>query len=414
MKAEIIAVGTELLLGDILNTNAQFLSQELAAMGFDVYYQSVVGDNERRLAAAIGQAKGRSELVVLCGGLGPTKDDLTRETAAAVYGIALVHDDRAQENINEYFMARHMRMAESNNRQAMVFDGGTVLYNDNGTAPGLFYSAGGSALLVLPGPPRELQPMFTEKAAPVLAALAGGTIRSRTLRVFGICESELEQRLSTLIDNPNPTVALYAKTGEVHIRVTAKADCAEKADAEVEKMIKAVAPSVGDCVYSDSGRSLAETVVELLKNQGKRISSAESMTGGMLAAALTDVPGASSVFEYGFVTYSEGAKSALVGVKPETLERFTAVSADTAAEMAQGARRASCADIGVSVTGYAGPTGDVGRAFIAADCAGRTAVKELSLGDRRTREYVREVAVKNALDLVRRILLGLPHGGTEV
>ena len=408
MTAEIIAVGTEIILGDIVNTNAAYLAAELAQLGFDMRRQQAVGDNAARLADAINEARAGARLIVLCGGLGPTKDDLTKETAAAVFGLELRSDPKAQSIIDHYFMCRHMHEAASNSKQALVFCGGEVLYNDNGTAPGLFYDDGKTALLLLPGPPSELRPMFETKARPILEGLTGSTIFSKTLRIFGIGESELEERLGGIFDGSNPTVAPYAKTGEVHLRITAKAETQEAAERLVAQKQAEIMPFLKSCMYSDCGRSLAETVVDILTDRGLTVATAESMTGGGLAADLTAVPGASAVFGGGLVTYSEAAKAALVGVSAETLNKYTAVSRQTAAEMAKGAAKVCAADAGVAITGYAGPTGErVGQVFVAVCYEGVTSVRELSLGGMRSREYLRELARKNALDLLRRRLLGL-------
>lgn len=408
MKAEIIAVGTELMLGDIINTNAAFLSRELAELGFDMHYQTVVGDNEARLAEVVDIATHRSSLVVLCGGLGPTGDDLTKETVAMALGIKLIPDAKAQKNIDDYFLGRHICAAPNNKKQALVFEGGTTIYNDNGTAPGLFYSRGETSVLLLPGPPNELEPMFKDKVRPLLMGLTGQTIFSRTLRVFGIGESDLEYQLKDKMQSANPTVAPYAKIGEVHLRITAKAGSEGEARAKVEQKEAELREFIGDKLYSDCGRTLPETVVDILKRQNLTAATAESITGGGLAREITAVPGASRVFEYGFVTYSDNAKERILGANAKTLNEHTAVSAEVAKEMAEGAARLSGADISAAVTGYAGPDGaNVGRVFAAVLYKGELAVKEFSFGNMRPREYIREIACKNVFDMMRRALLGM-------
>lgn len=405
MKAEIIAVGTELLLGDIVNTNAAFLSRELAALGFDLYYQGVVGDNANRLSHAVELALGRSQLVVLCGGLGPTADDLTKETVAEVIGQRLVPDQKAAQLIEQYFLCRNKHKTNNNNKQALVFENGTVLYNDNGTAPGLFCQTETGAVLLLPGPPHELIPMFNDKARPILEGLTGSTIHSKTLHIIGIGESELEVKLGGLPDGQNPTVALYAKTGEIHLRITAKAQSSEQAKALVEQKQKEVESIVGDMIYSDDGKDLAETVVSMLSQKGLTLALSESITGGGVAAAITSVPGASSVFSTGIVSYNDNAKTKLLNVSEDTLSRHTAVSPQTAIQMAEGVRTLSGSYIGASVTGYAGPTGEqVGLVYCAVATAEGTLVEKFDFGNMRSRAYIRELAVKNLLNMIRKTL----------
>lgn len=408
MTAEIIAVGTELLLGDIVNTNAAFLARELAALGFDLFHQSVVGDNRARLSESIRTALARSDLVVLCGGLGPTEDDLTRETAAETLGVPLVHDAAVQSTIDAYFVGRHMCETANNRRQAMILAGGRVLANPNGTAPGQLLQKDGRTLALLPGPPNEFCPMVTGTLCPLLAGLTGSTIHSRTLRVFGIGEADLEYHLRDELQSANPTAACYCKPGEVHLRITAKAATEAEAEALVEQKAAVLRSRIGDRIYSECGRSLPETVVDLLRERQLTVTVAESITGGGIAADITSVPGASEVFSCGYVTYSEEAKRRQLGVRAETLERYTAVSEQTAREMAEGALARSGADIAAAATGYAGPDGaQVGLVYVAVCYRGQTAVRRLTLGSLRSREYLRELTRKNAFDMLRRALLGL-------
>lgn len=279
MTAEIIAVGTELLLGDIVNTNAAFLARELAALGFDLFHQSVVGDNRARLSESIRTALARSDLVVLCGGLGPTEDDLTRETAAETLGVPLVHDAAVQSAIDAYFAGRHMCETANNRRQAMILAGGRVLANPNGTAPGQLLQKDGRTLVLLPGPPNEFCPMVTGTLCPLLAGLTGSTIHSRTLRVFGIGEADLEYHLRDELQSANPTAACYCKPGEVHLRITAKAATEAEAEALVEQKAAVLRSRIGDRIYSECGRSLPETVVDLLRERQLTVTVAESITG---------------------------------------------------------------------------------------------------------------------------------------
>ncbi|MGI6343750.1 MAG: competence/damage-inducible protein A [Bacillota bacterium] len=405
MIAEIIAVGTELLLGQIVNTNAQFLSQELAALGISVYFQTVVGDNPARLGQTLRQALGRSDLVILTGGLGPTRDDLTRETVADVLGRPLTF----QEDLWEAIRARMLhsgQIPENNKRQAWVPEGAVPLHNPNGTAPGLVIREGEQLVALLPGPPREMQPMFTNELRPLLLEMIGqGVIYSRSLHVIGIGESRLEEQIADLIEQQtNPTLALYAHNGEVEIRITAQAedDCA--AQAAIAPLQAEIEHRLGDAVFGYDRTTLPEVLGELLRRQRRTITVAESCTGGLISSAITSVPGSSDYYERGFVTYSNQAKADLLGVSPETLARHGAVSEECAREMARGARSAAGADIAVAVTGIAGPSGGtpekpVGTVYIAIVGPAGEQVHRLAL--RGDRQRIQERTAKSALNLTR-------------
>lgn len=408
MKAEIIAVGTELLLGDILNTNAQFLARELATLGFDMHHQSVVGDNPEQIIAAARTAVRRSHVIIFTGGLGPTDDDLTREAVAAAYSLKLVTDEVTKRRIDEFFGCRSLSATENNYKQARVFEDGEVLTNENGTAPGLYYKKGSQVVILLPGPPKELEPMFLAQAAPRLRALSKDAIVSKTLHVFGIGEAALEDKLGDALKSSNPTAALYAKTGEVHIRITAKAQSERQALELADSKAGEIRALVPDNAYSDDGASLGQTLVELLRERRYRIAVAESVTGGMVAAAITDVAGASEVFEFATVVYSDRAKRTRLRIPAAVLEKHTAVSGETAALMASAVRQLSRAEVSIATTGYAGPGGDpAGLVYIAAAVGERITVRRLMLGADRGRQTVRELATKHALDIARRMLLGL-------
>lgn len=307
MEAEIIAVGTELLLGDILNTNAQFLSRELAQLGISVHYQTVVGDNPARLENVVRAARARSELLIFSGGLGPTEDDLTKQTVARAYGDSLRLDEEELDKIRRFFAAWGRTMPENNRRQAYVPVHGRKIVNANGTAPGAIFedtACPGHYAVLLPGPPSELQPMFLSEVKPWLASLSAVTLRSLTLRVMGVGESHMQEKLGPLLENENPTAALYAKTAEVIVRITARAASAEQADALCSGYAQRFYALLGDCIYTQTEASLEETVVRTLVRKGRTVATAESCTGGLLSARLTDVPGASEVFQYGACTYA--------------------------------------------------------------------------------------------------------------
>ena len=336
MTAEIISVGTELLLGNILNTNAQFLSQELAALGITVQRQSTIGDNHDRLAEWVEAAKARADLLVFTGGLGPTADDLTKETVAACYGDSLTFDPEEWEKITSFFARMGRQTTPNNRKQAMVPVHGQKIPNAHGTAPGAWFEQEGRCAVLMPGVPAEMKAMWAEQVRPRLLARQNCTLHSLTLRVLG-GESDIEYRVRGLLKNENPTAAIYCKTGESEIRITARA----ASDQDGAQMCRAYAKKfydlLGDAVYDEDVPGLAHTVVHTLAARGLTLSTAESCTGGMIAQQLTGVPGASDVFGYGFVTYWEQAKARLLGVDPAVIERYNVVSGPVAAQMARGA-----------------------------------------------------------------------------
>ncbi len=417
MQAEIISVGTELLLGDIVNTNAQFLARQLALLGFSVYHQTTVGDNAARLRQLVLEAKQRSDLLVFTGGLGPTDDDLTRETVTEAFGDTLVLDREELARIEEFFISRGRTMALGNRKQAMVPRAGHKLPNPNGTAPGAWLRQGGKYAVLLPGPPGEMRPMFENHVLPLLQTLQQSTIRSVVLRVFGVGESELEDQVRPLLEGANPTAALYAKTGEVHIRITAKAPTAEQAEVMCDEYAALFHKQLREKIYSDNGDDMETVLVKQLLAENATLATAESCTGGLLAQRITAVPGASGVFGYGAVTYANRAKRHMLHVRGATLRRYGAVSSQAAAEMAFGAADLGGADYGIGITGIAGPGGGtpqkpVGLVYVALAKGHSVQVKKLNIGAR-ARETVREVACLNALDMVRRAALGLEIPGTK-
>lgn len=410
MTVEFICVGTELLLGNIVNTNAAYLAEKCAGLGLSCYHQSVVGDNEQRLSEALQTAVKRSDIVILSGGLGPTEDDLTKEVAAKVMGRELVEDEASRAHIEAYFAEKGMTPTENNWKQAMMPAGGIVLPNPNGTAPGAIIQEGQTHVVLLPGPPHELVPMFENHVVPYLKNLEPGVISSQTVKVCGIGESRVETLLMDLIDGQeNPTIATYAKLGEVHIRVTAKAESEKDARKLIKPVVKELKSRLGNNVYTtDEEVTLEKAVVDLLIANGLTVTCAESCTGGLLSARLINVPGVSEVYKSGYVTYSNKAKRKILGVKKSTLEKYGAVSSQTAEEMAKGLAFLVKSDVAVGITGLAGPDGGteekpVGLVYIACSVKGKVTVKEYRFAGNRM--AVREAAVSAALVLMRSCML---------
>ncbi len=382
MRTSIIAVGTELLFGQVVNTNAAYLSDQLNHMGFDVLYHFVVGDNPDRLREKIREAFAETELVILTGGLGPTQDDLTKEIVAEEMDAELYLDENALDNIRAFFDRHGRHMAENNVKQAYLPEGCTPLYNDSGTAPGFALAKDGRIAICFPGPPRELTWLFEHGGRQYLQGLTDKKMYYRVIRTIGIGESDLETRLMPLIDGQtDPTIATYAKEGECTLRVASQRDTEDEAKAAVDEMIGRINDLVGEYIYSYDDEELSEVVVRILREKGLKIVSAESATAGMFASSVADVPGASDVLHSGFVTYSIESKIKYLGVPAETIEKYGVVSRETAVAMAEGAVRRSGADIGISVTGYAGPDADpghdAGEAYIGWSAFGRTGCDEV-------------------------------------
>lgn len=411
MNAEIIAVGTELLLGQIVNTNAQFLAQELASLGMGVYYHTVVGDNLQRLVQTFQQAWERSQVVILTGGLGPTTDDITREGVALALDRPLsFHEDVWQEIIGQMWRTNRP-IPENNRRQAMVPQGATVLPNPRGTAPGLAIAEGSRLAVLLPGPPREMQPMFVGYVRPLLVERIGhGVILSRNLRVIGIGESALEEQIADLIEaQSNPTIALYASLGELQIRITAKAEDEGIAHDLIAPIETAIRQRIGSAIYGVDADTLPGVLGQLLREHGYQLALAESCTGGLLGSMITDVPGSSAYFGAGHITYSNDAKQSMLGVPMQLIAEHGAVSAACAQAMAAGARKVSGADVGIAITGIAGPDGGtaekpVGTVYIAVVAPEGELVEELAL--RGERAAIRARSAKTAINLARLLLLG--------
>ncbi len=409
MIAEILCVGTELLMGQVLNTNAQFLSRRLSALGVSQYHQTVVGDNAERLEEAYRTALSRSDVIITTGGLGPTVDDITKRVAAKVAGKPLVVRPEAEAMVRERFAQYHREMTLNNVSQAMFTEDTQLLLNPNGTAPGAIVPMGeGKVVIHLPGPPSEMRPMFVDQVEPWLRARSGCVLVSRYIRIFGMGESMVDDRLRDLELGGNPTLSPYCSTGEVMLRATASAGTAAKAEALLEPVVREVCTRLGDVVYAveeDDTGSLARSAVEALKRRGWTVATCESLTGGLIASTMVEVPGASEVVRGGLVTYQSVAKTMLAGVPADMIEKYNVVSAEVAAAMATGVRERLDVDIAVSATGLAGPGGGteeipVGTVFLG--IATRGGVRTIPLHLSGSRARIRELSMKHALDAVRR------------
>lgn len=408
MTAEILCVGTELLLGDIVNTNAVYLSKELAKLGINVFHQSVVGDNPQRLKDSLKEALSRCDLVITTGGLGPTCDDLTKETAAEVLGLPMEENPEELRHISEYFKKLRRTMTDNNRKQALIPKGAVILKNGFGTAPGILVENNGKILALLPGPPREMRPMFDNELSPILKKYTGKTLISRTVHIFNVGESAVESKLSELMNSlENPTLAPYAKDGEVLLRVTASAESSEQGYKMIEPIIEKIRAVIGDeYIYGLDVGNLQTALVRLLHEKNLKIATAESITGGLVSKRITEVSGSSEIFECGICSYSNNIKHKVLGVSQETLDTFTEYSAETALEMARGVRKISGADIGIATTGIAGPNGGtdekpVGLVYVAVDSDNYSEAKKLLLsrGFAEERELIRYLASSHALYL---------------
>ncbi|KYH28720.1 MULTISPECIES: competence/damage-inducible protein A [Clostridium] len=409
MRAEILAVGTEILLGNIVNTNAQYIANRLAELGIEVYHQSVVGDNAERLMQAYDLAFKRADLVITTGGLGPTKDDLTKEVAFEYFGKKAVLHEELLKEIEDYFKKINMPMSENNKKQAFFPEDAIIMKNKNGTAPGCIIEEGNKILAVLPGPPREMKLMFEESLVPYLKKFQDSVLVSKTLRVIGLGESNVAEIIDDILENSkNPTVAPYAKEGQVTLRITAKAENEEEGKKLIISVEKEIRERLGISVYGEGDITLEEVVGKILVENNLTIATAESCTGGLLGGAIINYPGISKVFKEGFITYSNEAKIKRLNVSEKTLKNFGAVSSETAAEMAKGAALSSGSDIGISTTGIAGPGGGtkekpVGLVYVGLYIKGEVKTKELHLVGNRQR--IRNMTVMRALDWLRRELI---------
>ncbi|MBQ3055132.1 MAG: competence/damage-inducible protein A [Oscillospiraceae bacterium] len=406
--AEIIAVGTEILLGDIVNTDAQTVARALGELGINVYYNTVVGDNPERLRAAVEIAKSRADIIITTGGLGPTFDDLTKQTLAECFGKKLVLNETELEKIRGFFAKIGREMTKNNEQQAYLPEDCVVLENDWGTAPGCAFFAENTHVLMLPGPPRECKPMVQYRVIPYLKQLSDASLVSHELKIFGMGESSVEDKVRHIAEHmTNPTLAPYAKEGETLLRVTGRAENEEAADALTRPVIDQVYEILGEYIYGMDVPSLADVVFRLLKEQGLTLATAESCTGGLLSKMITDLPGVSEVFLGGVCAYQNEIKEQLLGVPHEILETKGAVSEECAAALAEGARKTLGADIGVGITGIAGPGGGteekpVGTVYVAV--ANEKETRVVKSRGHRDRGTIRNMAALTALDQIRRLV----------
>ena len=416
MNCEIISVGTEILLGDILNTNAQFLSRQLAELGINVNGQCTVGDNAKRLTSCLDRAFEKCEVAILTGGLGPTPDDITKQVCSDYFGLEMNEDGEILKKIRSYFKNKNLPMPENNKRQALVPENATVLPNDNGTAPGFIMEKEGRTIIILPGPPGEMTAMFKKYVYPYLKKFSSEIIKSHMIRTFGIGESAMSTAVEDLLQSENPTVAPYAKSGEALLRVTAKANDEAEAEKIMMPFIEEIQKRLGEYIYGVDKESIEQATVELLKQKNLTAAFAESCTAGLCAKRITDISGASQVFHCGVVSYSNEIKNKVLGVKQEHLDKYGAVSEVVACEMAKGIKELSGATFGVSITGMAGPESDdenipVGVMYIAVTDGITVKVKRLDTGHRKgdtCRDYNRFVGASNAINALRQAVLTYP------
>ena len=411
METEILSVGTELLLGHVTNTDARDISEMLSQIGINVRYHTVVGDNPRRLEDCVKVAKERADIIITTGGLGPTCDDLTKQILAKAFGLELVRNEAEYQGLYEYIQTGKM-FTPNNFQQAMLPEGCTVFHNEWGTAPGCAFEKDGKTVIMLPGPPKECNAMFRACVIPYLQKFADGEIVSHSLRIFGLGESTVDQMFRDEMNTmANPSMAPYAKECDCLLQVTAKAETREEAEEMLGPVIAHVREKLGEFVYGMDVECVEEAVIGLLREKRMRFSAAESCTGGDIARRFTEIPGASEFFLGGVVTYTNEAKAKLLGIDPALIEEKGAVSNEVAKEMAERVRALMGSDIGVGVTGLAGPDGDgvheVGTVFVSMATAEQTWVKELHMGAFRTRSFIRRMAGNHVYDMMRRYLTGL-------
>ena len=410
-EAEILSVGTELLLGHVTNTDARDVSEMLSRIGLNVKYHSVVGDNPARLRQCVEIARGRADVIITTGGLGPTCDDLTKQVLADCFGLKLVRNEEVEKSLYEYIRTGR-GLTPNTHQQALLPEGCTVFPNSCGTAPGCAFEKDGKVVVMLPGPPKECRAMFERSALPYLRRLSGEAIVSHSLNIFGIGESAVDDLFAGEMNAmTNPSMAPYAKECDCLLQITAKAESEAEAEAMIAPVRAHVREVLGEYVYGEDVDCIEEAVIKLLREHGRTFAACESCTGGDIARRFTELPGASAFFLGGAVTYTNAVKTALAGVPEALLEEKTAVSREVAQAMAEGMRERLGADLAVSVTGLAGPDGDgvheVGTVFIALAAEGQTFVRETHMGSTRTRSFIRRMAGNHAFDMLRRYLSGM-------
>ena len=408
---EIISVGTELLLGHVTNTDARDISEMLSKIGINVKYHTVVGDNPERLRKCVETAKSRADIIITTGGLGPTCDDLTKQILAEAFGLRLVENKAEREGLYDY-IRYGKKFTDNNFTQAMLPEGCTVFHNNCGTAPGCGFEKDGKIVVMIPGPPKECNAMFRESALPYLRKLSEELIVSHSVRIFGLGESSVDDIFAEEMNRmTNPTMAPYAKECDCLLQITAKAKSVDEAEKMIAPVMEHVMQRLGDVVYGVDVECIEESVIKLLREKNMTFSAAESCTGGELAKRCTDRPGASAFFKGGVVTYTNEAKAKLLGIDPTLIEEKGAVSYEVAKAMAENVRALLGTDIGVGVTGLAGPDGDgvheVGTVFVSLAVEGETFVKELHMGAMRTRSFIRRMAGNHIYDMMRRWLSGI-------
>ena len=410
-NTEIISVGTELLLGHVTNTDARDISEMLSKIGINVKYHTVVGDNPERLRKCVETAKSRADIIITTGGLGPTCDDLTKQILAGAFGLRLVENKAEREGLYDY-IRYGKKFTDNNFTQAMLPEGCTVFHNNCGTAPGCGFEKDGKIVVMIPGPPKECNAMFRESALPYLRKLSEELIVSHSVRIFGLGESSVDDIFAEEMNRmTNPTMAPYAKECDCLLQITAKAKSVDEAEKMIAPVMEHVMQRLGDVVYGVDVECIEESVIKLLREKNMTFSAAESCTGGELAKRFTDMPGASAFFKGGVVTYTNEAKAKLLGIDPALIEEKGAVSYEVAKAMAENVRALLGTDIGVGVTGLAGPDGDgvheVGTVFVSLAVEGETFVKELHMGAMHTRSFIRRMAGNHIYDMMRRWLSGI-------
>ena len=412
MNSEIITVGTELLVGNVLNTNAKYLSEELTTLGFNISKHTTVDDNTHNLKTAFKDALSKNDLIILTGGLGPTKDDLTKETVAKALCKNLIEDTQAKEKINAYFQAKQIKITPNNYKQSLVIENSIIFYNDKGTAPGIAVKHDNKYIILLPGPPTELIPMFEKDVKKYLLQLTNQIILSKDIHLFGIEEAKVDHVLCDILSSKNPYIGIYSKIGEIKIRVTVQAPQNNECEKLINNTLDIIKSRLGEFIYGIDINNMQNALVKAAIKSNKKIAVAESCTGGLIASKIVSISGSSNCFNCGVVCYSNEIKEQILGVKKETLSKFTAVSAQVAKQMAQGVRKIAKADIGISTTGVAGPTSPsdnkpVGLVYVGISSSKDTAVYKLLLsnGHPDERQKIREISALFAMNEARKAIL---------